>query len=130
MTGGNFTGRTSPPVAEGFVERLAAAIDRRSLIVRLTPPGRAQFLHMANEHEGWLSQMFEGFDAARKEALFDLLGDRLGDLRLHLAQAESREDRAAPEPGPPEATDARPSRTLQSSRGRAPQPHSTPKEPA
>ena len=50
VTGGNVTGLTDQLVAEGHVQRLADPTDRRSLIVRLTPAGRAQFLRMAAEH--------------------------------------------------------------------------------
>ena len=123
VTGGNVTGLTDQLVAEGFVERLADALDRRSLIVRLTPAGRRQFLKMATEHEGWLAQMFEGFDAARKDALFDLLGG----LRVHLARAEPQEDRAAPVPSLSKAGGPSRPGTSPSSPSRAARPQPKPK---
>lgn len=85
VTGGNVTGLTDQLVAEGHVERAPDPLDRRSLIVRLTPAGREQFLKMARAHEAWLVEMFEGFDAAHKDALYELLGR----LRVHLAHKES-----------------------------------------
>ena len=81
VTGGNVTGLTDQLVAEGWVERIADATDRRSSIVRLTPAGREQFLRMAGEHESWLVQMFAGFDPGHKDELYEMLGR----LRLHLA---------------------------------------------
>jgi DNA-binding MarR family transcriptional regulator len=85
VTGGNVTGLTDQLVADGFVDRLPDALDRRSLIVRLTPAGRAQFLRMAAEHESWLVDMLQGFDPAHKETLYELLGR----LRVHLVQRET-----------------------------------------
>jgi hypothetical protein len=66
--------------------------------VRLTPAGRSAFLRMAEAHEAWLAEMFEGFEPLRKDALFDLLGG----LRVHLAQreAEGHEAPKAPLPAP------------------------------
>lgn len=81
VTGGNVTGLTDQLAAEGWVERLPDPQDRRSLIVRLTKTGRAQFLQMAAEHEAWLVELLNGFDRADKSSLFD----SLGRLRLHLA---------------------------------------------
>ena len=81
VTGGNVTGLTDQLVADGYVERVPDAQDRRSLIVRLTPQGRQQFLAMAQEHEGWLAEMFRGFEPAHRDTLYELLGR----LRLHLA---------------------------------------------
>jgi DNA-binding MarR family transcriptional regulator len=81
VTGGNVTGLTDQLVTEGWVERLPDPADRRSLIVRLTALGREQFLQMAGEHEAWLVELFDGFDAGDKRSLFDTLGR----LRVHLA---------------------------------------------
>ena len=39
---------------------------------------------MARAHEAWLVEMFERFDAAHKDALYELLGR----LRVHLAHKE------------------------------------------
>jgi DNA-binding MarR family transcriptional regulator len=81
VTGGNVTGLTDQMVADGYVERVADPQDRRSLIVRLTPRGRQEFLAMAAEHEGWLIEMFQGFEPAHRDTLYELLGR----LRVHLA---------------------------------------------
>jgi DNA-binding MarR family transcriptional regulator len=81
VTGGNVTGLTDQLVADGYVERETDPQDRRSLIVRLTPRGREEFLAMAGEHEGWLAEMFRGFEPAHRDTLYELLGR----LRVHLA---------------------------------------------
>lgn len=86
VTGGNVTGLTDQLVAEGLVERTHDPEDRRALIVKLTPAGRRQFLRMAAEHEAWLAEMFDGFEASQKEALYEALGH----LRVHLAHQESK----------------------------------------
>lgn len=91
VTGGNVTGLTDQLVGEGWVERLADPLDRRSLIVKLTPAGRAHFLVMAAEHEGWLVEMFDGFESAHKNLLYELLGR----LRVHLVSDESPDAPAA-----------------------------------
>jgi DNA-binding MarR family transcriptional regulator len=84
VTGGNVTGLTDQLVAEGYVERSDDPQDRRSFIVRLTANGRKHFLRMAQEHEAWLVELFAGFEAQDKAALYELLGK----LRVHLAHAE------------------------------------------
>lgn len=103
VTGGNVTGLTDQLVAEGWVERVPDPEDRRSLIVKLMPAGRKNFLRMAQEHETWLVELFEGFDAAHKGALYEMLGS----LRFHLAQKDAealgeRSRRATKTPKPKE----------------------------
>lgn len=91
VTGGNVTGLTDQLVGEGWVERLADPLDRRSLIVRLTPAGRSHFLVMAAEHESWLVEMFDGFETAHKNLLYELLGR----LRVHLVNDDTPDAPAA-----------------------------------
>lgn len=85
VTGGNVTALTDQLVTEGWVQRTPDAVDRRSLIVKLTAVGRTQFLAMAHEHEAWLMDMLGGFDPALRDQLFDALGH----LRLHLVDRAS-----------------------------------------
>ena len=92
VTGGNVTALTDQLVREGHVERAADPLDRRSLIVRLTAAGRRQFLRMAAEHEAWLVELLEGFDAGHKDALYDMLGR----LRVHLAHHDAATATAKP----------------------------------
>ncbi len=81
VTGGNVTALTTQLIADGFVQRLPDPTDGRSTIVRLTPSGRRRFLRMAIEHERWLAELLDGFDAPHRGALYS----QLGRLRVHLA---------------------------------------------
>ena len=74
VTGANVTGLTDQLVAEGWVERLDDPSDRRALIVRMTPSGKASFEGMAVEHERWLVKLLGGVDGREMEQLHRLLG--------------------------------------------------------
>ena len=74
VTGGNVTGITDQLVAEGLVERLEVAGDRRAFLVRMTPKGRKQFHEMAQQHEGWIVGAFAGLSEKEVGALHKLLG--------------------------------------------------------
>ena len=74
VTGGNVTGITDQLVAEGLVERVGVAGDRRAYRVRLTPRGRKGFDDMARQHEQWIVLAFEGLSAREIETLHKLLG--------------------------------------------------------
>ena len=60
VTGGNVTGITDQLVAEGLVDRVDVAGDRRAYRVRLTPKGRKLFNEMASQHESWIVDAFAG----------------------------------------------------------------------
>ncbi|MBL0938400.1 MAG: MarR family transcriptional regulator [Gemmatimonadaceae bacterium] len=95
VTGGNVTVLTTQLIADGWVERLADPTDGRSTIVRLTPGGRRRFLRIAAEHEQWLVELLDGFDAPHRDALYA----HLGRLRVHLASqrpaSPSKKERAS-----------------------------------
>jgi DNA-binding MarR family transcriptional regulator len=74
VTGGNVTGITDQLVAEGLVERLPAAGDRRAYLVRLTQEGRKSFAEMALAHEGWIVQAFGDLSDKDMGTLHKLLG--------------------------------------------------------
>lgn len=74
VTGGNITGITDQLVAEGLVERLEVEGDRRAWRVRLTPRGHGMFSAMAQQHEAWIVQAFEGLQPREVEQLHRLLG--------------------------------------------------------
>ena len=74
VTGGNVTGITDQLVAEGLVERIDVAGDRRAWRVRLTPKGREAFEDMARAHEGWIVESFAGLDGREITQLHRLLG--------------------------------------------------------
>ncbi len=74
VTGGNVTGITDQLVAEGLVERVDVAGDRRAWRVRLTADGRALFDAMARQHEDWIVDAFGGLGAKEIAQLHRLLG--------------------------------------------------------
>jgi len=74
VTGGNVTGITDQLVAEGLVERQAVDGDRRAFRVRLTDRGRAGFAEMAEQHEHWIVEAFQGLSVRDLEQLHRLLG--------------------------------------------------------
>ena len=99
VTGGNVTGLTDQLVAEGLVERVDDPEDRRSCRVVLTARGRVDFARMAEEHEQWLRELFDGIAPEAKEQLYD----RLGALRVHLTRREAELDAETPDPRAPRA---------------------------
>ncbi len=74
VTGGNVTGITDQLVAEGLVERTGVEGDRRAFRVRLTERGRRAFTQMAEQHEHWIVEAFEGLSPRDLEQLYKLLG--------------------------------------------------------
>src|SRR3990167_9097979 len=74
VTGGNVTGITDQLVAEGLVDRVDVAGDRRAYRVRLTPKGHRTFQEMAREHEGWIVEAFAGLTDKDVATLHRLLG--------------------------------------------------------
>jgi DNA-binding MarR family transcriptional regulator len=81
VTNAAITGLTDRLVADGHVERVDDASDRRTFRVRLTPEGRAFFLRMAHKHEGWVVDLFSGIDDRKKSTLRDLTGELKYNLR-------------------------------------------------
>jgi DNA-binding MarR family transcriptional regulator len=91
VTGGNVTGLTDELERDGLVLREGSPDDRRAWILRLTPKGRRSFEAMANEHEQWVLELFEGVDAKAVQQLYT----HLGALRVHLVRNDaSTEDKA------------------------------------
>ena len=80
VTGGNVTGITDQLVAEGLVVREDNPKDRRAYIVKLTKEGRRMFKQMAEAHEGWIIEMFDGLAEKDKQQLHALLAQ----LKQHI----------------------------------------------
>jgi DNA-binding MarR family transcriptional regulator len=74
VTGGNVTGITDQLAAEGLVDRVDVAGDRRAYRVRLTAKGRKLFNDMARQHESWIVEAFGGLSDKDISALHKLLG--------------------------------------------------------
>ena len=81
VTGGNVTGITDQLVAEGLVVREDNPKDRRAYIVKLTREGKRVFKQMANAHEDWIIDLFDGLDEGEKQDLYALLAR----LKAHVA---------------------------------------------
>jgi DNA-binding MarR family transcriptional regulator len=88
VTGGNVTGLTDQLVAEGLVKRIDDPVDRRALIVQMTPEGRIWFNRIAAEHEKWLEEVLGSLDPKEMEELYA----RLGHLRVVLAQTSTAKE--------------------------------------
>jgi DNA-binding MarR family transcriptional regulator len=84
VTGGNVTGLTTDLEHDGLVVREGSPTDRRSWIVRLTPNGRRSFEAMAQEHEGWILELFASLD----DTVVRQLHEQLGRLRVQLVHNE------------------------------------------
>ncbi|MDB5880993.1 MAG: transcriptional regulator, MarR family [Ramlibacter sp.] len=74
VTGGNVTGITDQLAAEGLVDRVDVAGDRRAYRVRLTAKGRKLFNEMARQHESWIVEAFAGLSEKEIATLHKLLG--------------------------------------------------------
>jgi len=88
VTGGNVTGLTDELARDGLVLREPSPVDRRAWIVRLTPKGRAAFATMAQEHEGWILELFSSMDAKAMQQVHA----HLGALRVHLVRQDQGGD--------------------------------------
>jgi DNA-binding MarR family transcriptional regulator len=84
VTGGNVTGLTDELARDGLVVREGSPDDRRAWILRLTPKGRRAFEAMADEHEQWVLELFQGIDAKTVQQLYT----HLGALRVHLVRGD------------------------------------------
>jgi DNA-binding MarR family transcriptional regulator len=82
VTGGNVTSLTDELEKSGHVARSVDPEDRRSFRVALTPRGRRAFERIAEEHERWIVELFDGLDEDEGRQLHVLLGH----LRLSLAR--------------------------------------------
>lgn len=74
VTGGNVTGITDQLVAEGLVDRVDVAGDRRAYRVCLTAKGRKLFHEMADQHERWIVEAFSALSEKDLGTLHKLLG--------------------------------------------------------
>ena len=81
VTGGNVTGITDQLAAEGMVDRVDVAGDRRAYRVRLTAKGRKLFNDMARQHEDWVVEAFSVLSDKDVAVLHRLLGKVKTHLR-------------------------------------------------
>ena len=92
VSNGNITGLVERLAEQGLVERLPHPTDRRAAFVRLTARGRGSFAAMAEEHAGWIADLFEGLSAPDIRQLMGLLGRMKTSVRAHRATLTKRTD--------------------------------------
>jgi DNA-binding MarR family transcriptional regulator len=80
VSNGNVTGIVDRLEAEGLVERVAVAGDRRAVRVRLTARGREAFEDMAEEHEVWVDGLLSGLTPSETETAARLLEKLAGGV--------------------------------------------------
>jgi DNA-binding MarR family transcriptional regulator len=80
VSNGNVTGIVDRLEAEGLVERVAVAGDRRAVRVRLTKAGREAFEDMAEEHEVWVDGLLVALTPAETETAARLLEKLAGGV--------------------------------------------------
>jgi DNA-binding MarR family transcriptional regulator len=73
VSNGNVTGIIDRLVADRLVTRRAAADDRRSFLVRLTPKGERQFDVVAKAHQDWVDRLLSSFDGEQAEMIIQYL---------------------------------------------------------
>lgn len=78
LTKGNITGLIGRLVRDGLVTRQAR--DGRSVVVALSPRGRALFAKMATAHEDWLNKLLGSLSPSDLRALVDVLSKLRGSL--------------------------------------------------
>lgn len=69
VSNGNVTGIVDRLVDDGTVVRVPVDGDRRAMRVKLTDEGRDYFRKLADEHEGWVSDLLVMFDEHKAEEL-------------------------------------------------------------
>lgn len=89
ITKGTLTGVVDRLVGRGFVERVLVPQDRRSVIVRLTPEGEAEFLRVFDPHVAYCRRAFRDYVAQD----FDALEAHLARMRDGFASAARRSRR-------------------------------------
>ncbi|MBV1704847.1 MAG: MarR family transcriptional regulator [Hyphomicrobiales bacterium] len=92
VTNANVTGLAERLEADGLVERAPLDGDRRVVVARLTPLGRARFGAMAKAHEGWLRELMGDVDEATLDDALRLLGAVKASATRKLGPPDGRPD--------------------------------------
>ncbi len=90
VSSGNVTSLADRLEANDLVVREVDARDRRAVKVRLTTSGQKFFAEVAQAHEGWVIELFEGLTEEEKNALYQLLG-KLKEHVKEVANGASKE---------------------------------------
>lgn len=74
VTRGTITGLLDGLEREGLVRRAPAPDDRRALLVRLTPDGKALARTLLRDHARWIDGLFASLSGAERRQISALLG--------------------------------------------------------
>ncbi len=88
VTNGNVTALIETLVEAGLVERRTSPLDKRSVLVRLTPEGLADFERMAAAHESWIAEMMSELPDGDEATLMALLGRLKRSVRAASREGE------------------------------------------
>lgn len=73
VSNGNVTGLVERLVESGHLQRTPLPTDRRVQVVTLTKAGRKAFGALAEAHEAWIAELFEGLKPTDLDKLLSLL---------------------------------------------------------
>lgn len=73
VTRATITGLLDGLERSGMIARQHDAVDRRKLLISLTPSGEILALDLFTEHSRWIASLFNGFDDESRDALSGLL---------------------------------------------------------
>ncbi|NKB37252.1 MAG: MarR family transcriptional regulator [Gammaproteobacteria bacterium] len=82
VSNGNITGVVDRLVRDGLVERLAAPDDRRVQLISLSKKGGKEFRLMAEAHENWVREIFEGIGTTNMQELTELLSEAGEQMKM------------------------------------------------
>ena len=88
VTNGNITGLTDELERDQLVRRENDPSDKRAWRVSLSPQGKRIFETMAQEHEKWVLELFDGLDGKTVQQLHQTLGQ----LRVQMMQLGKHEE--------------------------------------
>lgn len=83
VTNGNVTGLVSAMERDGLLLRRPHPTDGRSMLIEMTPAGRAAFARMAPTHEKWVDALMRGMARGEMAQLLDLLGELKESVRTN-----------------------------------------------
>ncbi|AMJ59828.1 MarR family winged helix-turn-helix transcriptional regulator [Bosea sp. PAMC 26642] len=86
VSNGNVTAVVAGLLADGLVDKRAAAQDRRVQVLTLTAQGRRAFKAMAEQHETWIAELFAGLDHMEVTQMFRLLSRTKASLHTAISR--------------------------------------------
>src|SRR6185437_11801300 len=83
VTNGNVTGLVSAMERDGLLLRQPHPTDGRSMLIEMTPAGRAAFARMTPTHEKWVDALMRNMTRGEMAQLLDLLGELKDSVRIN-----------------------------------------------